>query len=201
MEPEQTDATGAGFGRGDHSGRPRGGFQLPQVPLCQHLEVLAWLMPMTGRHSRRWLLPPAWQPVLTPFPARRPLQGCTSDQRLNARGSPGPRPTVLHRHSAQGDDDCSHSPPPHAVCQGQPRILVPAGLPHGSAVPAPDGWTDTRWLPHAPGNRGSDVYPPRFCCVENEAEGIGDSTVGQPHLARNPGPTDRQLSQPRLSAI
>lgn len=43
---------------------------------------------------------------------------------------------------------------------------MPAGLPHGSTVPAPDGQTNTLWLPHAPGRRGSDVYPPGFLCAE-----------------------------------
>lgn len=44
---------------------------------------------------------------------------------------------------------------------------MPAGLPHGSTVPAPDGQTNTLWLPHAPGRLGSDVYPPGFLCAED----------------------------------
>lgn len=43
---------------------------------------------------------------------------------------------------------------------------MPAGLPHGSTVSAPDGQTNTLWLPHTPGRRGSDVYPPGFSCTE-----------------------------------
>lgn len=49
---------------------------------------------------------------------------------------------------------------------------MPAGLPHGSTVPAPDGQTNTLWLPHAPGRLGSDVYPPGFLCAEDG--GVGD---------------------------
>lgn len=74
---------------------------------------------------------------------------------------------MLHHRSSEGNYYWSHSSPPHAVCRGQPRIPVPAGLPHGSTVPAPDGQTNTLWLPHTPRRQGSDVYLHGFFCVED----------------------------------
>lgn len=69
---------------------------------------------------------------------------------------------------------------------------MPAGLPHGSTVPAPDGQTNTLWLPHVPPPfPGGDEALTSIRLAFYAARAAGSEMTG---------PTPSQLKKKKVSA-
>lgn len=129
---------------------------------------------------RRESLPPqpTWQrllgagqdsPVLVPRPVQRPasnpfpssLGGPSAVRDLRARESPGPcQPRYITAPRKEITIDPTALLP--MLFAGTAKDSRASWAPTRSPVPAPDGQTNTLWLPLAPARGGSDVTGPGF---------------------------------------